>query len=443
MKNAIILAAGLGVSGEALGSFGVLNVGGISQIKRLILTAEKLGINHITIIVDSNCSQLEELIGADKRLKSIISWHTFGNPIELEPCPYLVLQSNLVITRKALSNFIYSTMSDHEVQFLMSESNNDSFVGGRNGVSSFDHRANLGGAFLSYGSFLENLVSSSLNVRSWINELASNKGAVIHKCSHRNWIRLSSNKDSIEEAENLLFLEIRKSERGWKSRNINRRISIQLSRLLIQTPLTPNQISAFVGIIGIMSGVFFALGHIVVGGVLMELSSILDGCDGEVAKMKLMESKFGQWIDTIFDQLAYISFLIGVPLGHYYQTGNKIIILVGSINLIIYTFSLLWGIYFLGKYARSGSMVTYPSTIDGLFPIEQRSLLYKFVFRIRPLIQRGYFAFFILIASLLGGYSLVLGITSASLGFVAIHLFDDYLMTSRYEAYDRQLMNKS
>jgi len=443
MKNAIIMTVGLGIDGESLSAAGALNVGGVPQLRRLIITAEKAGINNITIIVDSNCSPLKETFNKDKDVKSIISWHMLGTQIDLEPHTYLFLQSNLVITRNGLSNFINSRISEDEVGVLIGKKDYDSSNGGGNGVYDLDSGVKVGGAFLSYGNLIEKLISSSMDLTSWVKELDSNQRTKFFEFSNRDWVQLSSDKDSIKEAEDLLFSEIRKSERGWKSRNVNRRISIQISRLLIQTSLTPNQLSVFVGIIGVMSGVFFAFGHIVVGGVLMELSSILDGCDGEVAKMKLMESKLGQWIDTIFDQIAYISFLIGVPLGYYHQTGNTIIIIIGCINFLIYILSLLWGIYFLGKYAGSGSMVTYPSTIDRLFPIEQRSLLYKFVFRIRPLIQREYFAFFILIASVIGGYSLVLGITSVSLGFAAIHLFDDYLMTSRHEAYDRQLVNKT
>jgi len=441
MKQAIIIAAGFGIEGESLSAYGALNVGGVPQLKRLIVTAEKVGINNFTIIVDSNNSPLIEVISKDKDVKSNISWHTLGKPIDLEPHPYLLLQSNLTITRKGLSNFIDSRISEEEVGFLFGKSDNDSLAGGGQGVFDSEREAKEGGAFLSYGVNIEKLISNSLDISSWVSEQDPNTKPI--ELSSRYWINLSTDRESINKAEDLLFLEIRQSERGWKSRNINRRISIQISRLLVKTSLTPNQLSAFVGIIGVMSGVFFAFGHIVVGGILMELSSILDGCDGEVAKMKLKESKLGQWIDTIFDQLAYVSFLIGVPLGYYYIAGNRIIIVIGCINFIIYILSLLWGIYFLGKYAESGSMVTYPSTIDRLFPIEQRSLLYKLVFRIRPLIQREYFASFILIASVIGGYSLVLGITSVSLVLAAIHLFDDYLMTSRYETYDRQLVNKS
>ena len=109
----------------------------------------------------------------------------------------------------------------------------------------------------------------------------------------------------------------------------------------------------------------------------------------------------------------------------------------------LHSFIDMGSFIFLGKYADSGSMVGYPSIIDDLFPIKERSPLYKLVYRVRPLIQREYFAFIILLASVFGGYALVLGITSLSLVLIAIHLFDDFLMTKRLETYDRHVLNKA
>jgi len=430
MKHAIIIAAGRGVDGEPLNSFGGFTLGGVTQLKRLIVTAERAGIKEITVIVGSKPTY-EGVLSSSKYENDNIAWHNIETPLELNSGPYLVLQSNLVTTTGTLSRLTkYETLENESVIAV-----------GEPVVETLE--LGIVGAIITSGTQIEKLTLKSLDLSAWCNELKRTTKIKYLQMPNDSWMRLCSDKSSLSEAQDLLFSDIRKSERGWKSRNINRRISIPISRLLINTTITPNLISAIVGIVGVLTGVLYAFGYPVWGGILMELSSILDGCDGEVAKMKLRESRLGQWIDTIFDQTTYVSFLIGVPLGYYFIMGNTIALFIGCMNIMIYIFSLTWGVYFLGKYADSGSMVSYPSVIDELFPLAKRSYLYKLVYRTRPLIQREYFAFIILLASVFGGYPLVLGITSLSLILIAIHLFDDFLVTKRLEAHNRQLLNKA
>ena len=92
MKNAIIIAAGSGVDGEPLNSFGELTLGGVTQLERLIVTAERAGIKEVTVIVDSNPS-LEDALSKHVREKNNIVLHQIETPLKLNPGPHLVLQS--------------------------------------------------------------------------------------------------------------------------------------------------------------------------------------------------------------------------------------------------------------------------------------------------------------------------------------------------------------
>ena len=51
------------------------------------------------------------------------------------------------------------------------------------------------------------------------------------------------------------------------------------------------------------------------GAALSLWASILDGCDGEVARLKLQSSPFGCWLDTICDYLYYIFIFVGMTVG--------------------------------------------------------------------------------------------------------------------------------
>jgi phosphatidylglycerophosphate synthase len=99
---------------------------------------------------------------------------------------------------------------------------------------------------------------------------------------------------------------------------MNRRVSIPISRQLIKFPITPNMVSIFILAVSILAGVFFAVGswgYMVLGAILSVFASILDGCDGEVARLTFQESPFGAWIDSACDSLYYIFMFGGMMIG--------------------------------------------------------------------------------------------------------------------------------
>ena len=83
---------------------------------------------------------------------------------------------------------------------------------------------------------------------------------------------------------------------------LNRKISITNQPQLIKLPITANMVSIFTLGVGLCSAAFFALGgywNTLFGAFFCLFSSILDGCDGEVARLKLLESDFGCWLETV------------------------------------------------------------------------------------------------------------------------------------------------
>ena len=99
---------------------------------------------------------------------------------------------------------------------------------------------------------------------------------------------------------------------------MNRRVSIPISRELIKFSITPNMVSLFTLGVSFLAGAFFAFGgywNMLLGAVLSVFASILDGCDGEVARLKLLESAFGCWLETICDYLYYLFIFAGMTIG--------------------------------------------------------------------------------------------------------------------------------
>lgn len=135
-------------------------------------------------------------------------------------------------------------------------------------------------------------------------------------------------------AERALFRSLRKPQDGWTSRHLNRHISLFFSRLLVKTPLLPNQVSVAILGVGILGAVFAArgdYGSLVLGAALFQAQSVLDGCDGEMSRVTHRGSRLGEWLDTIGDDVTNYGFFGGAGLGLYRASGNWIYLIAGAI----------------------------------------------------------------------------------------------------------------
>ena len=148
------------------------------------------------------------------------------------------------------------------------------------------------------------------------------------------WQRVVTPKDRIA-AEKKLDRWLVKPTDGFFAQT-NRRISVPISRQLIKLPITPNMVSLFTLGVGVAAGAFFACGgywNVLVGAVLSLWASILDGCDGEVARLKLLESDFGCWLETVCDYLYYLLIFAGLAIG-LIRTSDQRIYLTWGILLL-------------------------------------------------------------------------------------------------------------
>ncbi|HET7619992.1 MAG TPA: lysylphosphatidylglycerol synthase domain-containing protein [Vicinamibacterales bacterium] len=131
-----------------------------------------------------------------------------------------------------------------------------------------------------------------------------------------------------------------------KLARFNRRMSLPISIALIRTPLTANQLSVILVAIGFYSAWLFSLGHYaagVLGGFLSLAASVLDGCDGEIARLKYQESALGCWIETVGDYSYYIAIFVGLTVGAVRLTGWPVFYWLGAMALAgtLLTFALL------------------------------------------------------------------------------------------------------
>jgi phosphatidylglycerophosphate synthase len=144
------------------------------------------------------------------------------------------------------------------------------------------------------------------------------------------WQRIRTEQDRLA-AERKLDSWLVKPTDGIFAR-FNRRISIPISRQLIRFPITPNMVSIFTLGVSLLSGIFFAMGgylYMLAGALTGLFASILDGCDGEVARLKLQESAFGCWLETVCDYLYYLFMFTGMTIGLLRASGARVYLYLG------------------------------------------------------------------------------------------------------------------
>ncbi len=141
--------------------------------------------------------------------------------------------------------------------------------------------------------------------------------------------------DELQAAERVIRRSIFKHTDA-KIARFNRRMSLPISVALIPTPLTANQLSVALVAMGLYAAWLFSIGHYwagVLGGFLSLAASVLDGCDGEIARLKFQESALGCWIETVGDYTYYIAIFVGLTVGAVRHTGSHAFYWIGALAL--------------------------------------------------------------------------------------------------------------
>ena len=120
---------------------------------------------------------------------------------------------------------------------------------------------------------------------------------------------------------------------GYISKHINRRLSEPIARLLAKSSVTPNQMSWAAFVVALLAFISFILGQNIVAGLLVQLSSIVDGIDGSLARMKGMTSEFGGFLDSVLDRYADILIVLGLTLWSFHHEVYSWVWLVGFIAI--------------------------------------------------------------------------------------------------------------
>src|SRR5262245_3850264 len=110
------------------------------------------------------------------------------------------------------------------------------------------------------------------------------------------------------------------------ARWLDRRLSWRISHWLAHTAVTPNQVTLAATALGLLSAWLFASPDYwprLAAALLFLVSTTLDGVDGELARLKLTESRLGARLDTLTDNLVHVALFAGILTGCYRASGSR------------------------------------------------------------------------------------------------------------------------
>jgi len=162
---------------------------------------------------------------------------------------------------------------------------------------------------------------------------------------------------SARAAERALMLSLYKDQDGVISRHLNRKISTFISRRLARTSVRPNHVTAVVFLVGVCSGPLAYLGTYLgfaAGAFCYWFSAVLDGCDGELARLKYLGSPLGAWLDTVVDDLVCFSYVVGMYLALARGADHPGWLWLGAGGVAFYLLTILPRYYIMAARLGSG-----------------------------------------------------------------------------------------
>jgi phosphatidylglycerophosphate synthase len=168
-------------------------------------------------------------------------------------------------------------------------------------------------------------------------------------------------------AEQRLLKALVKASDGFMSRYFARPISIRVSRRLAPHGVTPNQMTIVCALIGLAAAPFFlsaAPAIQSIGGLLFVVHSVLDGCDGELARLTFRESRFGGLLDFFSDNIVHVAIFACMAVGWSLAEGASWPMILGA-AAVLGTAGSAGAVYWLTLRNKTAAGPIYTSVSDG------------------------------------------------------------------------------
>ncbi len=428
-KKAVIIAAGMG---SRLRGYGadlpkpLVPLAGVPLLKRAILSAMRAGISEFVIVVGYRGAEIVHALAHDPQLSDVaIDWvqnedWARGNGVSVLCAkdhvdePFVLLMSDHLFDPEVLVKLRHMPVGQDEAVLCVDPdldgifdmedatkvmTQHDRVI--KIGKELADFNAVDTGIFLCspfvFAALEQSIARGEGSLSGGIRVLSERGSMRIADIAGAFWLDVDTPEAHVH-AEREMLRRLSKPTDGFVSRHFNRKISTRLSRFLARTPITPNQLSIATMVLSFLSAWLVFKGstsylHLALGGLLFQFASIVDGCDGEIAKLKFMGSRAGEWVDTLADNLSYLVFFIAVLAGMYVHTGDARYPMLGGVMVFLDVLGVLLIFLYL-KVVGSGSIVSFNMAFSSDVPENERGRFHRFCLSLKFVSRRDFFAAF-------------------------------------------------
>ena len=221
--------------------------------------------------------------------------------------------------------------------------------------------------------------------------------------------QIINSKKDILQTKKALLNSLKMPSDSLIGRYLFRPISINITRMLSLTPATPFLLTLFNFFVGVLAVAFIAFGDYwigMIGGIIFLFGSILDGCDGELARLKCVPSEFGKYFDEIRDEVIHFFLILAIGYG-YMQELSMHTYLVVSIT-IIYLFTIISQHLILWKMDKKISRRVFHYFTNPKTPVKRKNFFSHYMLSIMrwltEIVRNDMLAFFTAISGILEIY---------------------------------------
>jgi phosphatidylglycerophosphate synthase len=270
-------------------------------LERLLLVCERAGVGRYYIEVpDAERADVPAALGSFRDSPDVHLVGSLAQALAGEPADALcvALRGNLVLSASQLRDLI-ARQSTRPGEVLLLRSADDAHAG-----------------FIAAGP-LGRLITGDL------------AGAVPVGTTRPLPFALAPGPGDVREAELRLARDLRRESAARDApmaRWLDRRVSWRISYRLAHTSITPNHVTLVSTALGLLSALLLAFPgywHRLIGACTFLISTTVDGVDGELARLKLAESRLGALLDTLTDNLVHVALFTAIMIGCHRVKGDR------------------------------------------------------------------------------------------------------------------------
>jgi CDP-L-myo-inositol myo-inositolphosphotransferase len=352
-RLAVVLAAGRSerlavVTGG--GSKALVRLGGLSLVERAVRTVLSAGIERVVVVVGYQAGPVATVVNriAPDRVRAVFAerWElgngaslTAAEPHAAEEHGFHLITTDHVFSEGALEPLL---AAGHPAVLVDHAPDPSAWAEGTR-VSLHEERAvafskELGDPSIDCGAFLlppsvfdaqrKTQATGDASLAGTVTELARVHPLEAVPLPPSAWWQDVDTPEDLKAVSNRLRRSLTKEADGPISRYLNRPISTRASMALAHLPIHPDVVSVLAFLFALAGAWTLAVGAGVAGGLLVLAASILDGVDGEIARLRIRASAAGALLDGVLDRLGDAVVLGGLALWALDEGGDPGIVVI-------------------------------------------------------------------------------------------------------------------